>query len=40
MRAGPRPMPRTFADTLHNWVRWHRTSSWQMAARQWVLCCG
>ena len=28
-RAGPRPMPTTFADTRRNWSRSRRTSSWR-----------
>ena len=39
-RAGPRPMPTTFADTPPNWSRSRRTSSWLLLAlQQWRRCC-
>ena len=38
-RAGPQPMPTTFADTRRNWPRSRRTSSWPMAAQPWGRCC-
>ena len=37
-RAGPRPMPTTFADTRRNWPRSRRTSSWPLAPRPWRRC--
>ena len=33
--AGPRPMPRIFADTQRNWPRSRRMLSWLLALRRW-----
>src|SRR6266851_8561807 len=38
-RAGPRPIPTTFADTRPNWPRSRRTSFWLLPAPQpWRRC--